>query len=160
MTIRKAVKNDYEAIWNIFQQVISTGDTYVFNPDTPKQDLEKHWFAPNMHTYVAEENGVVSGTYILKSNQIDLGSHIANCSYMVNPEIRGRGIGQLLCEHSIQTAKEKGYRGIQFNIVVSTNKAALHLWQKNGFSIIGTTPGGFKHQSEGYVDAHIMFRNL
>lgn len=49
---------------------------------------------------------------------------------------------------------------MQFNLVVSTNHTAVALWQKCGFKIIGTIPEGFKHQSSGYVDAHIMYRKL
>ncbi|HNK86213.1 MAG TPA: N-acetyltransferase, partial [Flavobacteriales bacterium] len=79
---------------------------------------------------------------------------------MVDPNCHGRGIGKLLCEHSIQFAKEKGYIGIQFNIVVCTNEAAVRLWQKFGFTIIGTTPKGFRHKDLGLVDTYIMFKDL
>lgn len=160
MIIRKAVLEDYDAVWEIFSKVIETGDTYVFDPSTPKKDLEKHWFAPYMHTYVAEENGVIYGTYILKPNQIDLGSHIANAGYMVSPNAQGRGVGRQLCEHSIDLATQLKFRAIQFNIVVSTNKRAVALWQKNGFDIIGTTPGGFRHSQLGFVDTYIMYKRL
>lgn len=100
------------------------------------------------------------GTYIIKPNQIDLGSYIANCSYMVNPKYHGRRTGKLLCEHSISFAKEKGFLGIQFNILVSTNEAAVSLWKKFGFEIIGKTPKGFRHKELGFVDTYIMFRPL
>ena len=91
-----------------------------------------------MDTFVAVDgNDKISGSYFIKPNQIDLGNHIANCGYIVNPKYHGRGIGKLLCEHSIIYAKEKGYLGIQFNIVVSTNEKAVKLWQKFGFDIIG-----------------------
>ncbi len=99
-------------------------------------------------------------TYIIKPNQTGLGSHIANCSYMVCPDARGKGVGRLICEHSITEAQQLGYKAMQFNLVVSTNHAAVALWQKCGFKIIGTIPEGFKHQSLGYVDAHIMYRKL
>lgn len=161
MEVRRSDKQkDFDAVWNIFNQVISTGDTYVFNADTPKESLHKHWFADYMDTFVAVDNDAIAGTYIIKPNQIDLGDHIANCSYMVHPAHHGKGIGKLLCEHSIQFAKEKGYLGIQFNIVVSTNEAAVKLWQKFGFVIIGTTPKGFRHKTLGLVDTYIMFKDL
>lgn len=162
MIIRRAdKKKDYDKVWEIFKKVIITGDTYVFDPNTPKENLEKDWFAEYMDTFVAEgENGLLLGTYIIKPNQIDLGNHIANCSYMVNPIYHGKGTGKLLCEHSIKFAKEKGYLGIQFNIVVSTNEAAVKLWQKFGFEIIGTTPKGFRHQKLGLVDTYIMYKEL
>lgn len=162
MTIRQADKlKDYDQVWDIFTNVISSGDTYVFDPNTPKDMLHKNWFADYMDTFVAiNDEGEIVGTYIIKPNQIDLGDHIANCSYMVNPECHGKGAGKLLCEHSIQFAKEKGYLAIQFNIVVSTNTAAVELWKKYGFEIIGTTPKGFRHKKLGFVDTYIMYRDL
>lgn len=160
MNIRKVTKSDFDKVWKIFSKVIKTGDTYVFNPETPKNDLKKHWFADYMETYVIEEGGVILGTYIIKPNQIDLGNHIANCSYMVNPKAQGKGIGKKLCEHSLETAEKNNYEGIQFNIVVSTNKRAIELWKKYGFEIIGTTPKGFRHSELGLVDTYIMYKDL
>lgn len=160
MKIRKALDTDLDQVWEIFSQVIATGDTYVFSPDTPKDDLTKHWFANYMHTFVVEENGNILGTYIIKPNHIDLGDHIANCSYMVSPAAQGKGVGKKMCEHSIQFAKEEGFKAIQFNIVVSTNEAAVRLWEKYGFRIIGTTPNGFRHKRLGFVDTHIMYKAL
>lgn len=98
MNIRRADKEkDYDKIWDIFKSVISTGDTYVFDPDTPKDSLYKNWLADYMDTFVAVEENEILGTYIIKPNHPDLGSHIANCSYMVHPGIQGRGVGKLLC---------------------------------------------------------------
>lgn len=158
--IRKATEKDVDQIWEIFQAVIKTEDTYVFSPKTPKTDLQKHWFTSYMHTYVFEEEGQILGTYIVKPNQIDLGSHISNASYMVSPKAQGKGIGKKLCEHSLKLAKDLGFIGMQFNIVVSTNKGAVALWKKFGFEIIGTTPKAFKHKTLGLVDAHIMYKEL
>ena len=162
MIIRRAdERTDYDKIWDIFSKVIKTGDTYVFDPNSPKEILHKIWFADYMDTFVAvKENDEILGTYIIKPNQIDLGNHIANCGYMVNPDHQGKGTGKLLCEHSIQFAKGKGYAGIQFNIVVSTNTRAVKLWQKLGFKITGTTPKGFRHKELGFVDTYIMFKDL
>ncbi|WP_020528856.1 GNAT family N-acetyltransferase [Flexithrix dorotheae] len=160
MKIRKAKTSDYDNVWKIFSRVIETGDTYVFDPKTPKSDLGKHWFADYMQTFVVEENETILGTCIIKPNQIGLGNHIANCSYMVSPEAQGKGIGKMLCEHSLKIAREMGFKGIQFNIVVSTNEGAVKLWKKFGFEIIGTTPKGFRHSKLGFVDTFIMFRSL
>ncbi len=161
-TIRKAIfDQDENGVWEIFSKVIQSSETYVFYPNTPKEKLREYWFAPFMATFVAEdEKSQILATYIIKPNQIGLGNHIANCSYMVHPDHQGKGLGNLLCEHSISFAKEKGYVGIQFNIVVSTNKPAVHLWKKYGFEVIGTTPGGFRHPEMGMVDTYIMFKKV
>ena len=64
---------------DIFTTVISTGDTYVFDPKTAKEALHKHWFADYMETFVAvDDKDEILGTYIIKPNQIDLSDHIAN----------------------------------------------------------------------------------
>ena len=160
VTIRKASAADADQIWEIFSKVIESEDTYVFTADTPRSDLRKNWFATYMTTFVAEDNGEILGTYIIKPNQTGLGNHIANCSYMVHPDHQGKGTGTKMCEHSIQFAMESGYKGIQFNIVVSTNTGAIELWKKFGFRITGTTPGGFRHRNLGMVDTHIMFKEL
>ena len=160
MQIRMATEADHDQVWKIFKAVIKTGDTYVFDPQTPQADLEKLWFTASMTTFVAEVENRILGTYMIKPNQIDLGSHIANCGYMVNPKAHGQGIGGKLCTHSIAYAKECGYLGIQFNIVVSTNTRAVKLWEKFGFRIIGTTPKGFRHATLGLVDTYIMFKEL
>ena len=161
MNIRRADRHlDYDKVWEIFKTVISTGDTYVFDPNTPKESLQKYWFADNMDTFVAGDNDEILGTYFIRPNHIDLGDHIANCGYMVNPKYHGKRIGKILCQHSIDFAKEKRFSGIQFNIVVSSNEGAVKLWERFGFKIIGTTPKGFRHSNLGLVDTYIMFKDL
>jgi ribosomal protein S18 acetylase RimI-like enzyme len=160
MIIRAAAAADHNAIWEIFETVVKGGDTYAFAPETSKEEFKNLWLAPIMKTFVAEDNGVILGSYFIKSNQPGLGSHIANCGYMVHPAARDKGIGGKLCEHSLDIAKELGYKGMQYNIVVSTNTQAVELWKKYGFRIIGTIPGGFNHIRLGYVDAYIMFREI
>jgi L-amino acid N-acyltransferase YncA len=160
MGVRSATLADIDQVWGIFSKVIASGDTYVFNRDTPKTELNKHWFADYMQTFVFVENNQILGSYIIKPNQIDLGSHIANCSYIVHPESQGKGIGNILCAHSIEIAKQNNFEAIQFNIVVSTNTTAVALWKKFGFEIIGTTPKGFRHATLGLVDTYIMYKSL
>ena len=147
-----------DAIWHIFREVIAAGDAYVFEADTTREAFLAYWFAA--HAYVAIENDEVLGSYLLKPNQPGRGSHVANASYMVASTARGKGIGGLMCDHSLHQAKSLGFRAMQFNIVVSTNAAAVALWQKHGFAIVGTVPAAFRHESMGYVDAHVMFRDL
>ncbi|QJE98106.1 GNAT family N-acetyltransferase [Luteolibacter luteus] len=155
-----ATPDHTDAIWQIFHEVIAAGDAYVFEADTSRDAFLAYWFARGTHPYVAIEDGKVLGSYIVKANQPGRGSHVANASYMTASFARGKGIGGLMCRHSLLEAAALGFRAMQFNIVVSTNSAAVSLWQKHGFRIIGTTPGAFRHETLGYVDAHIMFREL
>ena len=89
LTIREASDDDADAIWGIFHTVVAHGDTYVFEPDTPRQEALAYWFTPTTRTYVAESNSKVVGTYILRPNRPGLGSHIANAAFMVSPDGAG-----------------------------------------------------------------------
>jgi L-amino acid N-acyltransferase YncA len=158
--IRPATEADENDIWSIFHAVVAPGDTYVFDPNTPREEALAYWFQPDAHTYVAESDGQVVGTYMLKPNQPALGSHVANAAFMVSPMARGSGVGRRMGEHCLGEARRFGFRAMQFNFVVSTNEAAVQLWQQLGFHIIGTLPGAFRHSQRGFVDAYVMFRAL
>ena len=158
--IRSAIPPDHDAIWKIIQQVISSGDTYVFDPDSSREKMINYWCGPDKHTFVATIDEQVVGTFIIKDNQPDLGSHVANASYMTQPSAFGKGIGQAMGEFSLQEARRLGYRAMQFNIVIKNNTRAVKLWQRLGFQIIGEIPEAFHHKTEGYTDILIMWRRL
>lgn len=160
MLIRNATDADKDAVWEIIRQVIDRGDTYVFDPTTPRDEMIEYWFAPNKYVYVAEENAEVVGTFLIVQNQPGLGDHVANAAYMVSPKARGKGIGRKLGEFSIEEAKRLGFAAMQFNFVVSSNIAAVELWKGLGFNIVGTVPNAFRHKQNGLTDAFIMYREL
>jgi L-amino acid N-acyltransferase YncA len=149
-----------DGIWRIFREVVACGDTYVFEPDISREDALHYWLSTDHHTFVAMDNGRVSGTYILRRNHPGLGSHVANASYMVSSEARGKGLGSLMCRHSLEQARKLGFTAMQFNMVVSTNEVAISVWKKHGFRIVGTLPGAFRHATRGLVDAFVMHRFL
>ena len=158
--IRKAEPKDHASIWQIIHEVIAKGDTYVFDPDSSREEMLEYWCGRQKHTYVAEIAFEIVGTFIIKDNFPGLGSHVANASYMTHPSAFGKGIGKAMGEFSLLEAKRLGYRAMQFNIVVKTNERAIRLWQKLGFEIRGEIPEAFNHSAKGYVDACIMWRSL
>ena len=147
-------------MWGIFHAVVASGDTYVFSPNTSREEAHIYWLGPDIASYVAEIGGNIAGFYKLIPNQRDLGSHVANASFMVNPAAHGKGVGKAMGQHCLVEAKKAGYLAMQFNFVVSTNKTAVQLWKKLGFAIVGTLPKAFKHAALGYVDAYVMHRFL
>jgi ribosomal protein S18 acetylase RimI-like enzyme len=72
----------------------------------------------------------------------------------------GRGVAAAMCEHSLGYARSRGFLAMQFNFVVSSNVAAVHLWEKFGFATVGRLPKAFLHPGLGYVDALVMYRTL
>jgi ribosomal protein S18 acetylase RimI-like enzyme len=158
--IRVATEADFPAIWAIFRQVIAGGDTYAYGADTTRAQARRLWTAPPATAFVAELGGRVAGTYSLRANQSGLGDHVANCGYMTDPQARGQGIATAMCEHSLASARERGFTAMQFNFVVASNAPAIRLWEKHGFSIVGRVPGAFRHRTDGLTDALIMHRTL
>jgi ribosomal protein S18 acetylase RimI-like enzyme len=160
LEVRKAVESDKPAVWQIIKAVIAGGDTYVFDPETPEDEMIAYWFSSEKHVYSAEENGDVLGTYWLKANQPGLGSHVANGAYMVSPKAKGKGIGRKMAEHSIEEGRRLGFYSIQFNFVVKSNETAVRLWKSVGFEVIGEIPDAFDHKQNGLTNAYIMYRKL
>jgi ribosomal protein S18 acetylase RimI-like enzyme len=160
LAVRPALDSDKEAIWTILEPVIRRGETYTLPRDMTRQQALEFWFAPEHETFVWEEHGVVLGTYFLRANQRGGGSHVANCGYVTATAAEGRGIARAMCLHSLERAKERGFRAMQFNFVVSTNTRAVELWKQLGFEIVGRLPGAFQHPELGSVDALVMYHPL
>ena len=157
---RKATVSDADQIWEIIRDVIVLGDTYVFDPNSSREKMLAYWLGSDKHTYVAVLDGKIDGTFLIKDNQPDLGSHIANAAYMTASSMAGRGIGKAMGEFSLEEAKRLGYKAMQFNIVIKSNERAVRLWQKLGFTILGEIPEAFNHKSNGLTNAYIMYRKL
>ena len=115
---------------------------------------------PQVVAYVASVEGELVGAYMVQPNHHGRGAHVATATYMVTAPWRRQGIGKTLGDHSLQVATALGFTAMQFNSVVSTNVAAVRLWERLGFVIIGTIPQGFQHATLGLVDLHIMHRFL
>jgi ribosomal protein S18 acetylase RimI-like enzyme len=160
LRIRSAAETDRDAIWNIFHEIVSVGNTYGLDPGMSREEALAYWFGAGTYTYIAEKDGGIVGTYILRPNQLGPGSHVANAAFMVSSAAQGLGVGRKMGEHCLSEARRLGFRAMQFNLVVSTNTSAIHLWEQLGFKIVGTLPGGFRHPNAGYVDVYVMFRSL
>jgi ribosomal protein S18 acetylase RimI-like enzyme len=158
--VRTSSPEDFQQVWPFFKEIVSDGDTYSFPMDCTYELGKSLWYPENGHTYLAKSGEDVVGSFYLKPNQPGLGSHVANAGYMVNPKMHGKGIGRLMAEFSLNETRQLGYQAMQFNLVVSTNKNAIKLWEALGFKIIGTSPQSFRYKDSELVDAFIMHRFL
>jgi GNAT superfamily N-acetyltransferase len=158
--IRSALPDDSSSIWTILEPVIRAGETYTLPRDMPRDQALAWWFSPGHEVFLAELDGRAAGTYFLRANQRGGGSHVANCGYITMPEAGGRGVARAMCAHSLSYARERGFRAMQFNFVVSTNERAVRLWRSFGFEEAGRLPEAFEHPTFGFVDALVMYRRL
>lgn len=159
MHIRLAAAADFDAMWALFQSVIARGDALPFAEGFGVEAFRNHWFTTQPSRVAVTEAGVV-GMYKMGANYPDLGDHVASATYVVDPAAQGQGIGRAMVEHSLAQARSDGFLAMQFNYVVSTNAAAVALYRKLGFAIVGTLPQAFRHRELGLVDAYVMHRFL
>ena len=160
LTVREARADDADAIWTILEPMIRAGDTYTLPREMSREAALAFWLASGHEVFVAEEDGGVVGTYFLRANQAGGGSHVANCGYVTAARAAGKGVARAMCGHSLEHAKSRGFRAMQFNFVVSSNERAVRLWKSFGFEIVGRLPEAFRHPSGNYADAYVMYRLL
>ncbi|MFD8482848.1 GNAT family N-acetyltransferase [Kitasatospora sp. NPDC059673] len=162
MMIRDANPGDWSAIWPFFRRIVRAGETFTYPPDLNSETARDWWLlaAPNRTVVAVDDDGTVLGTAKMNNNQWGNGAHIAGASFMVDPDHAGRGIGRALCEHTLDWARQQGYRAMQFNAVVATNAPAVRLYESLGFTVLGTVPEGFRHPTLGFVGLLIMHRPL
>jgi len=157
--IRPASHDDWKQIEPFFRRIVEDGETYAYPSDLTSEQAERLWLGSDA-VVVLEMDAKVLGTARMGANRPGRGDHVGTASFMVDDAARGRGIGRRLGDHVVQWHRDRGFRGIQFNAVVETNAAAVHLWQSLGFRIVGTVPGAFRSRRHGYVGLHVMYLDL
>jgi ribosomal protein S18 acetylase RimI-like enzyme len=161
LQIRPYRPSDWPALWALLEPVFRAGETFPHDPGITEEEAQVAWVEQSQAVMVAvDAAGAVLGTYYLRPNSLALGAHVANAGYVVAEHCRRQGIGSRLCQHSQRAARRLGFRAMQFNLVVSTNNAGIRCWQRNGFQVVGTLPGAFRHRQLGYVDALVMIQGL
>ena len=160
MLIRRAVAEDWPAVWQILQPVIRAGETYALPRDMAEAAARGYWLGGDRETFVAIADDAVAGTYYIRANQSGGGGHVCNCGYMTASAFAGRGVASAMCAHSLEYAASRGFRAMQFNFVIGTNARAIALWEHFGFATIGRLPSAFEHPRLGFVDALVMYKSF
>lgn len=161
LKIRPLNDADWRDLWPIIEAVTREGETYTYPLDLTEAAARALWTPPPPGgTLVAVSDGRVVGAAKIIPNQQGRGSHVANGSFMVEAQARGRGVARALGEAALDFARAAGFRSMQFNAVVESNANAVALWRKLGFEIIGTVPEAFDHPLHGLIGLHVMYRPL
>jgi len=159
--IREYRERDWPQVWPVVEQVIRAGDTFCYDPHQSEAQAHDLWVPPPpAHVVVAFDGEELAGTANMYANRPGPGSHIASGNVMVKPTSRGRGVGRALGEYLLEWARRTGFAGVQFNAVAASNGAAVSLYRRLGFVIVGTVPGAFAHPTLGPVGLHVMFHDL
>ena len=158
--IRRYEEKDIGAMVPIWNAVVEDGIAFP-QEENLTQETGETFFAAQTYTGVAEdEDGRVTGLYILHPNNIGRCGHICNASFAVAGTHRGEHIGEKLVLDCLEKGKELGFRLIQFNAVVESNIHARHLYERLGFQSLGTDPGGFRMKDGHYENICLYYHTL
>ncbi|MBM0279507.1 GNAT family N-acetyltransferase [Micromonospora tarensis] len=161
MLIREFVDRDWSLVWPIIEEVIRAAETFPYDPTMTAEQAYGMWIeAKPGRTVVAVDGERVLGTAKMGTNRPGPGAHVSTASFMVAADARGRGVGTALCRDALTWARHHGYAGMQFNAVVESNRSAVRLYQREGFQVIGTVPGAFRHPTLGRVGSHVMYQEF
>lgn len=157
--VRAYCKDDLPEMIRIWNEVVEEGAAF------PQEELlddvsGEAFFRGQTYCGVAEDGGKILGLYILHPNNIGRCGHIANASYAVGSEYRGKHTGEALVRDCLAQAGKCGFRVLQFNAVVESNLAARHLYEKLGFRQLGVIPGGFRLDDGHYENICPYFREV
>lgn len=157
--LRAAVKSDAPAMLALLRSTSEEGDALPFLDGLDADFVQGQWLRAQ-GCVVACRGVRLLGMYRYGANMPGRGAHVCTGTFVVEKDARGQGIGRALVMHCLDAAKASGYRAIQFNQVVSTNRAALSLYRGLGFIEVGCIPEAFRHDRLGYVSAYVMYRTL
>lgn len=159
--VAQQTDDDWLEVWAALEPAFRAGESYPLPRDVTEAVAKAYWIKRDGFNAVArDDGGHLVGVYYLRPDQGGPGDHVCNAGYVIADKARGKGYAVKLCVQSQNKAKEMGYRAMKFNLVVANNEAAIRAWRKAGMEIIGTIPNAFRHPTAGYVDAHIMHKDL
>ncbi len=159
MEIRKCSEKDISEMIRIWNEVVEEGIAFP-QEDCLDEQSGKAFFAAQSYCGVAEDDGSIVGLYILHPNNVGRCGHIANASYAVDGSCRGKHIGEKLVLDCLEQAKALGFGILQFNAVVEDNIHARHLYERLGFTEIGTVPKGFRMKDGSFQNICLYYHEL
>ncbi|OAB40022.1 acetyltransferase [Paenibacillus macquariensis subsp. defensor] len=107
--------------------------------------------------YVKELDGKVVGTYVILPTRPHT---IEIMNIAVEESLQGKGIGQQLIQHAIQTSRELGYTCIEIG-TGNSGIPQLYLYQKCGFRIVGIDKDYFiQHYDEPIFENGLQCRDM
>ncbi len=159
MLVRKSEDADLEPMIRIWNEVVDNGIAFP-QEDFLTVDSGRVFFASQTYAAVAEEDGTVYGLYILHPNNIGRCGHIGNASFAVRGDCRGKHVGEKLVTDCLAQARAYGFKLLQFNAVVESNIHARRLYERLGFSHLGTIPGGFRMKDGSFENICLYYHTL
>lgn len=151
-------KDDMPEVMEVLNDVIKEGRYLFVNDEIADIEQEFQWFErgtkEGMCYLVGRVGGKVVGGASIHS-KTDKHAHIASYGIFIHKNYRNLGLGTTLTKELIEIAKTRGLEILQLS-VYSTNKRAVHVYQKCGFKEAGRLKNGIKFLDGTYADEIIM----
>lgn len=160
IVVRKYESKDVHEAIEIWNEVVREGIAFPQEDELDVVTGDEFFKAQSFTGVAVDDDGKLVALYILHPNNVGRCGHISNASYAVRSNLRGQHIGEIIVKDCIARAKELGFRILQFNAVVATNIHARHLYQRLGFTELGTIPGGFRMPDGSFEDIVPQFIDL
>ena len=159
LLVRNAVASDARALRDIMQRTHAETDYLLSYPDEQGTDVERE--ARSLAEAERSDNevelvAVVDGRIVGSAGVAAVGGrrkvvHRARFGISVLTEHWGMGIGRVLMESCIDSARRAGYTQLELE-VVADNERALSLYRRAGFEEYGRNPRGYRSAAAGYQE--------
>ena len=148
------------ALFAIFKDIIDDGQTYPLERVDTMDDFRSYFLSHDCFVCVDADSDEVYGGFYVKPNFPGRSSHICNAGFIVKQTARQMGVGSFMAGNYLQIARDLGYEGSFFNLVFLSNPHSLKIWDRLGFTKIGTVPKAGWLKGLGYVDANQYYYDL
>lgn len=139
MIIRESTINDAEKLLQMLQQLDRETKFMLFEPGERKltvAEMEKSLEAirkSNSLQLVVEYKDKIVGFLMARRGTLQRNKHCAYIVIGILEKYQGKKLGQRLFEKMEEWAKETGIKRLELT-VMTHNKAAIHLYEKMGFT--------------------------
>ena len=157
---------EQEVVRALLNVLLIEGKTYPQKEPLSQAEFSAYWLSKDAFVVRSSVEDAthkpkeILGAFYLKPNFPGRCRHICNAGFIVQPGLRGQGIGRFMGEAMLLIAANLGYEAVMFNLVFETNIPSITLWQSLGFEIIGRIPRAAKLGDQQIIDALIMYRAL
>jgi RimJ/RimL family protein N-acetyltransferase len=135
VTIRLMKPEDGKALL-AFAQSLPEDDLLFLSVDITKPEVVDQWGrnvqSGRVNTVLAEMDGQLIGHGTLSLNELMWTRHLGEIQLMINPEHRGRGLGNILANEVFAIAQELGLQKIVARMA-SEQRGALQVFERLGF---------------------------
>ena len=159
LLVRNAVASDARALRDVMQRTHAETDYLLSYPDEQSVDEEQEARAlaeTERSDNEVELVAILDGRIVGSAGITAVGSrrkvvHRARFGISILKEHWGMGIGRVLMESCIDSARRAGYTQLELE-VVADNKRALSLYRRAGFEEYGRNPRGYRSAAAGYQE--------